>query len=95
MAAQVVTKRANVPLVIVGVAVVVLGFAATLVVGTLMARPPPAATGATESVLVAARDVPARTVLAAADVSISRYAPSDVPPAAPHELDQPASELGL
>jgi len=76
----------------VGVAVVVLGFAATLVVGTLMARPPPAATGDTESVLVAARDVPARTVLAAADVSISRYAPSDVPPAA---LTSAAPALGL
>jgi Flp pilus assembly protein CpaB len=75
-------RQINVPLVVVGAIVVIASFAATVLIGQLSGRPTAAAPGATQSVLVAARDVAARKVLVAGDLTIAHYAVADVPPAA-------------
>ena len=73
----------NVPLVAVGAVVVIASFVATLLIGQLASRPSgPATATASQAVVVAARDVSPRTVLAAADLAVARYAVGDVPPSA-------------
>jgi Flp pilus assembly protein CpaB len=84
--------RINVPLVVVGAIVVVASFAATVLVGQLATRPGTASPSATQAVLVAARDVAPRTVLVAADLTVSHYVTADVPPAS---LASAASAIGL
>jgi pilus assembly protein CpaB len=87
-----VLKRVNVPLVIVGAVVVIASFAAVVLVGQFSI---PSSTGAatgTKAVLVAARDVAPRTIIAAADVAVARYVAADVPPGG---LSVPAGAIGL
>ena len=75
-------RQINVPLVVVGAIVVIASFAATVLIGQLAGRTTTAVPGATQPVLVAARDVAARTVLVAGDLAVAHYAVADVPPAA-------------
>ena len=75
-------RRVNVPLVVVGAVVVVGSFLATVLVGQLFSRPASSgSTATTQAVLVAARDISPRTVLAPGDLAVARYTVSDVPPA--------------
>ena len=85
-------RRINVPLVVVGAVVVIASFAATVLVGQLATRPGATGPTATQAVLVAARDVAPRTILAAADLTVAHYVVADVPPAS---LAVPASAIGL
>jgi Flp pilus assembly protein CpaB len=86
-------RRINVPLVVIGAVVVVASFIATVLIGQLAGRPTGGTTSSsTQAVLVAARDVSPRTVLAAADLTVARYAASDVPPAA---IATTAAAIGL
>jgi pilus assembly protein CpaB len=75
-------RKINIPLVVIGAVVVVVSFAATVLVGQLSTSRNFIAPTATQPVLVAARDVAPRTVLAAADLTVSHYAIADVPPGA-------------
>jgi pilus assembly protein CpaB len=83
----------NVPLVAVGAVVVIASFVATLLIGQLASRPAgPAAASATQAVVVAARDVSPRTILAAADLAVAHYTVSDVPPSS---LAKTSEAVGL
>jgi Flp pilus assembly protein CpaB len=84
-------RRVNVPLVVIGAVVAIASFGATLLIGQISVRPS-GTTAATQAVLVAARDVPARKVLAAGDLSLVQYAVTDVPPAA---LGKAEAAIGL
>src|SRR5260221_14794583 len=81
-------KRVNVPLVVIGTVVAVASFGAAVLVGQVSGRPA-GTPAATQAVLVAARDVPSRQGLAAADLPGPQYAPADVPPAALGEARGP------
>ncbi len=84
-------KRVNVPLVVIGTVVAVASFGAAVLVGQVSGRPA-GTPAATQAVLVAARDVPSRKVLAAADLTVAQYALADVPPAA---LGKAEAAIGL
>lgn len=91
MATQPAPRRPNLPLLILGAALAVLGFVATVVVGgSLGAAPAPAV--AARSVLVAARDLDPRATLKAEDVTTVGYSAADVPPGA---LAKPADAVGM
>jgi len=72
-------RSLNVPVVIAGVIVAVLGFAASIYLGT---QGHPGAATPTKQVLVASHDLAARATLSAADVTVAAYAAADVPPGA-------------
>ena len=79
-------RRVNVPLIVIGAVVAIASFGATVLVSQMSIRSiGPAAS--TQSVLVAARDVPPRKVLAAADLTVVQYAVADVPPASLAKAD--------
>jgi len=85
------TRRVNVPLVVIGAVVAIAAFGATVVLSQ-MSLPSIGPAAATHAVLVAARDVPPRKVLTAADLTVVQYAVADVPPAS---LAKAESAIGL
>lgn len=73
-------RRWNVPVLVIGAVLAVGGFAASLLIGSTHSGGS-RVTG-TSPVVVAARDLDARTTLAAGDLAVVRYATADVPPGA-------------
>ena len=83
----------NVPLVAAGAVVVIASFVATLLIGQLASKPSaPATATASQAVVVAARDVSPRTILAAGDLTLAHYTIADVPPSA---LAKTSEAIGL
>ena len=92
MGIQPTPRRPNLPLLILGAALAVFGFVATIVIGGSLARPASGPAAASRTVLVAARDLDPRATLKAEDVTTVGYNPADVPPGA---LSKPAEAAGL
>lgn len=72
-------RQLNVPVIAAGVVVAVLGFAASVYLGS---QGHGTTSGPTRQVLVASHDLAARSTLAAGDVQLATYAAADVPPSA-------------
>jgi pilus assembly protein CpaB len=70
-------RRVNAPLVVLGAVLAVLGFVSVLLIGQGSGRVP--AAGGSTAILVLARDVPARTILAKADLTTAQVGSADVP----------------
>jgi pilus assembly protein CpaB len=66
----------NLPVIVAGVVVAILGFAASVYLGTQGH----AVGGATKQIVVAARDLDARTSLSAEDLKLATYSDGDAPP---------------
>lgn len=90
VAVQPASRRPNLPLLILGAALAVLGFVSTVLIGGALTHPGPASS-ASARVLVAARDLEARTTLTAEDLTTVGYSPADVPPGG---LTKPAEAVG-
>ncbi len=80
-------RRVNVPVVLLGAVLAVLGFLSALLLASSHGTPVPGTAGATASIVVAARDLPARTALSRADLATVNYALADLPPGAVTKLD--------
>ena len=90
MALQPSSRRPNLPLLILGGALAVLGFASTVLIGgSLQPTATPAAASA--RIVVAARDLDARTTLKAEDLTTTGYSSADIPPGA---LSRPGDAVG-
>ncbi len=72
-------RRWNVPVLILGAILAVGGFVASLLIGASHTTGSP--TTNTSPVVVAARDLEARTTIATGDLTVVRYSNADVPPA--------------
>jgi len=87
-------RQLNVPVIVLGVVVALLGFAASVYLGSQGH----VGTGPTKQLLVASHDLSARTTLAAGDVTLSTYAAADVPPGAmtrPSEVVGKVAQVGI
>jgi len=73
-------RRWNLPVLILGVVLAVGAFAASVLIGGTRGSEAPRSD--TTAVVVAARDLDARTTVAAGDLTITRYATADLPPGA-------------
>jgi Flp pilus assembly protein CpaB len=71
-------RQLNVPVLLLGVVVALLGFAASVYLGSQGH----VGTGPTKEIVVASHDLTVRTTLAASDVTVATYAAADVPPEA-------------
>jgi len=82
-------RRLNVPVIVIGAVIAVLGFAITFLLA--MSSAPRAAPAGSQAVVVASRDLAMRTTLAAGDLTVAHWSAADVPPGA---LAKPADATG-
>ncbi len=81
--------RSGTPFTILGLVLAVLGFGTVMLFSSLTGGKSTAPSGGAQgSVVVAARDIPIRTPITAADLRVVRFAASDVPPAAFAKTDE-------
>lgn len=88
-------SRPNRLLVALGAGLAVVGFLVTVVVAGALGTPATPSRRSTTTIVVAARDIAARTTLAAADLDTAAFAAADVPPGAIARAADAAGKVSL